>query len=83
MKHELKTWLEVFKATKTGLKTADFRKNDRNYVVGDTLILKEYDKLNEEFTGAFIKVEITHIVKGPHFGIPEGYALLSFNKYND
>jgi len=55
MIHELKTWPEYFEEILTGKKTFEVRKNDRDYKVGDTLILKEFkligidDKLN--YTG--------------------------------
>ena len=43
MKHELKILPEYFKPVKDGIKNFEIRKNDRNFQVGDTLILKEWD----------------------------------------
>lgn len=40
--HELKSWPEFFKETKRGRKRFELRYNDRDYHVGDTLILKEW-----------------------------------------
>ncbi len=40
--HELKTWPVYFHAVRTGLKTFEFRKNDRAYARGDLLHLREF-----------------------------------------
>lgn len=41
--HELKCWPEYFARIGTGQKTFEIRRNDRDFQVGDILILKEYD----------------------------------------
>lgn len=75
--HELKTDEAMWDAIDRNEKTAEFRKDDRAYEVGDTLILgRGVDK--NVGAGRMIQTQITHIVRGPAFGIPEGYALLSF-----
>lgn len=43
MIHELKILPEHFKAVADGTKRAELRKNDRNYKVGDVLMLLEWD----------------------------------------
>lgn len=60
-KHELKIVQEYFKAVKDGRKKFEIRKNDRDYNVGDILVLLEYDKYYEAFTGEKITVEITYL----------------------
>ena len=40
--HELKCWPASFEAIITGIKTAEWRKDDRFYQPGDWLTLKEY-----------------------------------------
>ena len=72
--HELKTNTVPFFALFTKEKTAEFRKNDRNFKVGDTLILKEYDPLTA-YTGLYLLRKVTHVQTG--YGIPDGYAMLS------
>lgn len=43
MRHELKTWPIFYNAILDGTKTFECRKNDRDFKVGDTLVLKEFD----------------------------------------
>ena len=43
MLHELKILPKYFKDVKKGVKTFELRKNDRNFKVGDVLVLEEYD----------------------------------------
>ena len=47
--HELKILPEYFKAQKAGKKNFEIRKNDRDYKVGDKLVLTEYDPKAKEF----------------------------------
>jgi hypothetical protein len=74
--HRLKCAHEPFEALKAGKKTAEFRYNDRSYQVGDLLFI--YDGTGEDFaTYPCVVRVITHIVRGPAFGIPDRYAMLS------
>ena len=43
MVHELKTWPEFFTAMWEGRKPFEVRENDREYGVGNTLYLREFD----------------------------------------
>jgi hypothetical protein len=60
--HELKTWKPIFQVMKSGEKSFDMRKNDRNFQVGDELILNEYDNEKGEYTGDHIHALITWIL---------------------
>lgn len=73
--HNLKIWPEHYSAVCAGLKRAELRKNDRDYRVGDTLDLCEWDKDDESFTGEFISVTVTHVADVSDW-MP-GYVLLS------
>jgi ASC-1-like (ASCH) protein len=57
--HHLKILPEYYNAVRYGAKTFEIRKDDRNYEVGDTLILKEYE--NDSFTGNLIRAVVTYI----------------------
>lgn len=80
MIHELKIWPEYYEAVTHHnvllRKTLEIRKNDRNYQVGDELLLKEYNPDSKSYTGREAKVIVTHIlIGGPWF--QEEYVALS------
>lgn len=86
--HHLKTDPEVFQATLDGKKTYDLRLDDRCFEVGDILILEETQFTGEEmktgkpldFTGRALKLEVTHILRGPIWGLKEGWVLMSHSQ---
>lgn len=78
--HRLKCWPDEFGAILAGSKRAEYRKADRDFKVGDVLILEEWHPGTEEYTGCREVVRVTHIVRGPDFGIPEGYVVMSIRE---
>jgi hypothetical protein len=80
--HELKCWPNAFAAIWDGRKTAEFRRDDRGFGIGDVLRLREYEP--EGFNGAAhyagreVRVVVTDIRRPGPFGIPEGYVMMSF-----
>lgn len=59
--HEVRSWTHLFQEMKAGRKTHDLRKNDRNYQVGDVLMLNEYDNVTGRYTGQKLAMHITYI----------------------
>lgn len=85
--HRVKSWCHLFAAFNAGVKTHDLRVMDRNYQVGDTIILCEYDKQCERYTGREAVGEITYITSPEHVAcafspsaLKDGYAILSIRK---
>lgn len=78
MIHPLKTWPKPFEATWIGYKHAEYRKDDRGFHELDKLRLEEFDPETQTYTGRSIRVQVTDIQRGPDWGIPEGYVLMSF-----
>ncbi len=76
MNHELKTWPDFFEAMAQGVKSFEYRRNDRGFRVGDTLTLREWDYQTAHYTGRSLWVEVTFIVNGGSVGIPEGYCIM-------
>lgn len=74
--HELRCWPEHYAAIERGAKTCELRLNDRNYQTGDTLYLREFEPLQNAYTGRSLHVLVTHIVSGGPWLAP-GYVALS------
>lgn len=75
--HELKTIDTYFYRVFTGQKTFEVRKNDRDFQIGDLLILNEIDGSTMEPTGRTVFRKIDYILHGGQFGIQEGYCVMS------
>lgn len=77
--HELKTWPEFFDEIVDGRMTCNLRKNDRDFMVGDLLVLREWEpkSYKEKFgiyagedgngpigySGEWVSCEVTHILR--------------------
>lgn len=62
--HELKIWPAYFQLHLSGVKTFEIRKNDRQFNVGDTLLLREYFLPEDKYTGREIKCLVTYVLTG-------------------
>lgn len=60
--HSLKCWPPFFGEINTGSKKFELRRNDRNYKVGDVVVLNEYIPDSKEFTGRSVLCTITSII---------------------
>lgn len=75
MLHELKTYPKYFQETIEGSnKPFEIRKNDRNFQVGDVLLLKEWD--NIKYTGREVGAMVRYILDDKFIGLAEGYVAL-------
>lgn len=70
--HELKIYPRYFNAILDGKKGFEIRYNDRNYHVGDTVILKEWD--NIKFSGREIHAVIDYLFDDKFVGMSDGYV---------
>lgn len=75
--HELKTVPDAFEAVLNGRKTFEFRLNDRDFQVGDTLFLREWSE-TDGYTGRRAVFGVTYVAKD-RFGIPPGYCVMSIS----
>lgn len=74
MIHELKIATEYFEKVVSKEKLFEIRYNDRNFQVGDTLKLQEYQ--DGTYTGRIIYVKVTYILQGFE-GLQPNYVVLS------
>lgn len=87
--HKLKTLDIYFQAVLTGEKTFEIRINDRDFKVGDDLLLLEIEAVKAEdatkyktvFTGRILLKKITYIFEGGNYGLAPGYVVLSLGNY--
>lgn len=77
--HKLKIWPQYFRAVRDGFKTCELRRADRDFQVGDFLMLIEYEPIDETRTGDSVVRRITHIhtAADQPRGMLAGFVLLS------
>lgn len=85
MTHSLKILPKYYDDVLNGRKKFEIRKNDRNFKVGDKLLLQEWDK--DEYTGREMLKEVDYIFPSNGtcelsedycitYGLSEGYCIL-------
>lgn len=81
--HTLKSWPEFFEPVFKGEKTYELRRNDRDFHVGEDLLLQEYEPKSNTYTGREVRAEIKHMLLGtgadgivPLEGLAPGFAIL-------
>lgn len=90
--HKLKLLQPYFDAVVSGDKTFEVRYHDRDFKVGDVLILKEYAESDHVpncthrpigdngvwyFTGRQVERVVTYVLPGGEFGIADDYCVLA------
>lgn len=84
MEHRVKSWPELFEATLSGAKRHEMRRaTDRDYRVGDLLILQEYDPAERIYSGRELRMRITYVTSAEFpcalsgGGLHSDYCILS------
>lgn len=81
MIHELKIYPQYYRAVIERRKTFEVRKKDRNFVVGDSVCLREYDPFTDEYTGRMWYGNITYILDNDLY-CKNGYVIMSIEEDN-
>jgi hypothetical protein len=88
--HELKCWPEFFEPIFVGLKKFDLRKNDRDFKVGDIVLLREFKYTGPvgRYTGRVLRQRISYMLEGiggsdtgvvaPLRGLERGFVILGY-----
>jgi hypothetical protein len=75
--HELKCKPEYFGPLLTGEKTSEVRENDRDYQVGDRLIIQEFNSRTiSGYTGRAVSKYVTHVLRD-FPAVDSNYVVLS------
>ena len=85
--HELKTDSDVFEAVFDGFKQYEIRFNDRDFQVDDELILRETVSTGKQmaegallrYTGREYRCIVHYILRGPIYGLMDGWVVLSIS----
>ncbi|MGV3293834.1 DUF3850 domain-containing protein [Streptococcus pluranimalium] len=72
--HMLKCYPQYFEAVKDGTKPFECRYNDRDFKVGDELLLREYEP-QKGYTSRCIVRKVTYVLSD-FVGLKEGYVIL-------
>jgi hypothetical protein len=80
--HRLKLWPSEWEAQRAGIKTYEIRRSDRDFAVGDTLELDEWDPERGRlspglgYTNRVLEVLVKHITRGGQWGLPSHACVL-------
>jgi len=75
--HELKCHPDPFDALLDGRKTCELRRDDRGYMVGHRLLLREWDQ-ETGYSGRWLFVTVEHIIRAWDWpGIAGGFVVMS------
>lgn len=77
--HSLKTLSRYLDAVGSRQKAFEVRRDDRDFQVGDWLVLREWDDQIGAFGSRWIGCKITYVLRGDdavRFGIRNGYCVL-------
>ncbi len=81
--HCLKCWPPYWSEINQGLKRVEIRFNDRDYHVGDELILREWDPCTGTLTGRVCSRTVIHILAGGQFGLVDDHVAMSLYSSED
>ena len=92
--HILKTWSNAWRAVESGVKSFEYRRDDRGFKVGDVLVLRQWDPAKRQcnlrpLSGSTalsdyidLRVRVTFILRGLH-GVPDGYCVMSIERLDE
>lgn len=73
--HRLKTVRPYYDHVVYDRKTFEIRKNDRDFRVGDVLILDEYKPNDGGYTGSYCVRQVSYLVQGV-YGLPDDVCVM-------
>lgn len=76
MKHELKTWPQHFAGITACKKDFEIRYNDRDFKLGDELVLREWCPTVDDYTGRE-EIRFVKYILRDFAGLQPGYVALS------
>jgi ASC-1-like (ASCH) protein len=80
--HELKIRPEYFDSVSRGKKSFEIRRGDRQYKLGDILVLREYVEQSQRYTGREVRVAVTYILIESCY-VRSGYVVMGIRKVDE
>ena len=86
--HTLKTWPKFFDAVYDGRKLFEVRRADRDFRVGDILLLQRWEPDRGDYTRdgsghpATLSKRVTYLLPGGQFGVEAGFVVLGLEAVN-
>jgi len=68
--HELKIWPEFYWALQAGIKRYEVRSTDRAFMLGQSILFREWSPTAKEYTGQHLIGRITYITPAGTMGLP-------------
>ena len=80
-RHDLKTWPKYFAAVRSGQKRFEIRRNDRDFKVGDILVLREFEPDTQDYTGQVEERQINFLLSEEDYGgVIHGFVAIGFGE---
>lgn len=77
--HHLKCWPVYYERVTAGQKMFEIRNNDRDFQVGDTIVLLEWDPKTESYTGSRTDQLLITYALHEHEGLFSGFVILQLS----
>lgn len=75
--HFIKSWPEFFSQTLAGNKNFEIRFNDRNFQIGDTIVIEEFCNDTQAYSGRRAVAEVTCVID---FQQKKGFVVIGHTK---
>lgn len=82
MTHNPKTVQPNFDALANGSKKFELRRNDREFQVGDTLVMREYDPDAGYYSGRQVLARVDYVLQVPGSGLEDGHCVMSLAAFS-
>lgn len=84
MDHDLRIWPTPFRAVRLRQKRYELRRDDRNprYEIGDLVTLREFDPVDDAYTGFAVSGKITYVCRDFE-GLKPGYCIFNFELFGE
>lgn len=78
--HDLKCEPGVWESLRLGDKPFEVRFNDRDFKVGDDLLLRSYSPETQTYTGEWILARVGYILTDTKYGMKDGYVIMAIKQ---